>query len=55
MIMEPKNHPIEKPENHLNQTSMLGFHVSWGIDSAIDGNSTKDHVDWMILSIFSFA
>ena len=26
--MEPENHPIEK-ENHLNQTSILGFHVSF--------------------------
>ena len=28
IIMEPKNLPIEK-ENHLNQTSTFGFHVSF--------------------------
>ena len=28
MNMEPNNHPTEK-ENHLNQTSILGFHVNF--------------------------
>ena len=27
--MEPENHPIEQ-ENHLNQTSIFGFHVLVG-------------------------
>ena len=27
-FLVPKNHPIEK-ENHLNQTSIVGFHVNF--------------------------